>query len=231
MRLPYCAAKLVLPVFLPLLCRWEIKGERELPQGRVIVAANHLANFDIPVLMMAISRRISFMAEEELFRFPLGPGFRLFESFPVRRGAIDRNALEKAGEVLRRKGCVLGMFPEGRKSPTAQLQPGYPGTAQVALRNDAYILPIGIAGTEKVKERIQGPISFLHRPPVTVTIGKPLRLVRPEGPLSHAYLKKCTDAIMYKLAELLPESYHGVYKLSERDRSPDREQMYAAISL
>jgi 1-acyl-sn-glycerol-3-phosphate acyltransferase len=231
MRLPYNAAKLLLPVFFPLLCRWEIKGERgPLPRGPVVVAANHLANFDIPLLMIALPRRISFMAEEELFRFPLGTGFRLFDSFPVRRGAMDKGALGKAAEVLKQEDCVLGMFPEGRKSPKAQLQRGYPGTAQIALRNDAYILPVALTGTERVKDRITSLSSVGRRPLATVTFGQPFKLARPSGSLSHAQLKSCTDAIMYKLAELLPEEYRGEYKLGEREIQSPRERTYAAVS-
>jgi 1-acyl-sn-glycerol-3-phosphate acyltransferase len=218
MRLPYDATKLMLPVFFPLLCRWEIKGERgSLPEGPLIVAANHLSNYDIPLLVISISRRISFMGQEELYRFPFGVGFRLFDSFPIHRGRVDRQAFDKVNEVLSREDWALGMFPEGRKSPTAQLQPAHPGTALIALQSDAYILPVGISGTEKVKERIERPTSFFHRPLVTASIGKPFKLPQQaDGKMTRGHLKSCADIIMAKLCELLPQAYHGVYAHGEQ---------------
>jgi 1-acyl-sn-glycerol-3-phosphate acyltransferase len=193
------------------------------------VVANHLSNFDIPLLLVAIPRRISFMAQEELFRFPYSPGFRLFESFPVHRGRIDREAFDRAKEALKRKDWALGMFPEGRKSAEAQLQPGRTGTALVALRHDAYLLPVGIAGTEKVKERLNGLRSFLHRPVIKADIGKPFKLPSAAGKLTHAHLELCTDIIMRQVARLLPESYQGVYKLEEHEVPKTTERTHAAV--
>lgn len=169
------------------------------------------------------------MGQEELFRLPLGPGFRLFGSFPIHRGRVDREAFDKANMVLNQENWALGMFPEGRKSPTAQLQPAHPGTALVALRNDAYILPVGIAGTEKVKERIESPTSLFRRPLVTANIGKPFKLPRADGKVTHAHLKSCTDIIMGQLCELLPEAYHGVYARDERT-SHAESPVHATIS-
>jgi 1-acyl-sn-glycerol-3-phosphate acyltransferase len=230
MRLPYDAAKLLLPVFFPLVCRWEIKGERgPLPQGPLVVAANHLSNYDIPLLGISISRRISFMGQEELFRFPLGPGLRLFGSFPIHRGRVDRQAFDKVNRVLSRENWALGMFPEGRKSPTAQLQPAHPGTALIALQNDAYILPVGIAGTEKVKERIERRSSFFHRPLITANVGQPFKLPPADGKLTRIHVRSCTDIIMVKLRELLPEAYHGVYASIEQT-SHAESPVHATIS-
>jgi 1-acyl-sn-glycerol-3-phosphate acyltransferase len=230
MRVPYDVAKRLLPVFLPFICRWDIKGGKSpLPEGPLVVAANHLSNFDIPLLGMSVSRRISFMGQEELFRFPLGPGFRLFDSFPIHRGRVDRQAFDKVNEVLSREGWALGMFPEGRKSPTAQLQPAHPGTALIALQSDAYILPVGISGTEKVKERIERPTSFFHRPLVTASIGKPFRLPQADGKMTRGHLKSCTDIIMAKLCELLPQAYHGVYAHGEQT-SHAKSPVHATIS-
>jgi 1-acyl-sn-glycerol-3-phosphate acyltransferase len=213
MDLIYSITKLSIKVLLPLLCCWEVQKEKEpLPSEPLIIVANHLSNFDIPLLGICLPRKISFMGEEELFRFPLNLLWCALGSFPVHRRWVDRKAFYKASEVLKKKGWVLGMFPEGIKSPNAQLLKAHPGAALIAFRNDAYILPVGIAGTEKVKERIKVPSYLFRRPLVTLNLGKPFKLPPVEGRPTHNQLDSFTDFIMRQLAELLPQNYRGVYK-------------------
>lgn len=204
----YYAGTALMKFLLLLLTRWQVKGKENIPaRGPLIVVANHLSLVDPPLLSASIPRRIVFMAKEEAFRHPVeGPLARGWRAFPVRRERLDREALRQARQVLE-EGLALGMFPEGKRSPTTQMQQGYAGTSLLALRNSAPILPVGITGTE----RINGITFIFRRPKITVNIGEPLSLPPVDGRLSRDQLARATDLIMWRIAELLPESYQGFY--------------------
>ena len=137
-----------------------------------------------------------------------------YGAFPVKRGQSDRGALRRALELLR-KGLVLGMFPEGKRSSDTQLQSPEPGTSLLAARSGVPIVPVGIAGSENVK----GIGFVLHRPQITVTIGRSFLLPSAEGKLTRSRLAQYSDSIMERIAELLPESYRGIYDLRGSLRS------------
>jgi len=210
-RILYNAVKPVLAVLLHLVCRYKVNNRPSaLPEGPVIVASNHLSWIDIPLLGVALPRRISFMAKEEYARSRLHRIFiRFLGSFTVERGTIDRSALKRAEQMLQ-KGYALGIFPEGTRSKSFQLIQAGPGTAYVALRNDAYILPVGISGTENIRQRYEGK-RFMYRPDVVINIGEPFKLPGVDGKPSRQQLASYTETIMRSLAALLPESYRGAY--------------------
>lgn len=205
----YTLSTLLMRLALRALSRWEVEGAEMVPkEGPFVLISNHLSLVDPPLLSASIPRRIIFMAKEEAYRsFPMGLGVRAFGAFPVRRGEPDRRALRRAEEVLRR-GEVLGMFPEGTRSQNAQMQRAYPGTCFIALRSGALILPVGITGTE----RIEGLYWLFQRPAITVRIGEPFHLLSQRKRLSSSELEALTEAMMRKVAKLLPESYQGVYR-------------------
>jgi len=94
-----------------------------------------------------VGRRVVFMAKDEMFHWPVfGLYVRLIGAFPVRRFEADLKALRRAVQLVRR-GEALVMFPEGTRSKTGSMTPGHPGTAMVALRTGAPILPVAITGT------------------------------------------------------------------------------------
>ena len=204
----YYLETLLVKILLRLLTRREVRGKENIPaEGPVIVVANHLNIADPPLLSASIGRRIVFMAKEESFHHPIqGPLVRGFRAFPVRRGQLDRRALRWAQEVLN-DGLALGMFPEGTRSATAQLQPGRSGTALIALRYGVPILPVGLTGTEK----ILGLRFLFRRVPITVNIGRPFMLPVVDGRLTKDKLASATAQLMTHVAELLPQDYRGVY--------------------
>jgi 1-acyl-sn-glycerol-3-phosphate acyltransferase len=194
---------------LLIFSRWRVTGRRNVPKkGPLIIVANHLNLADPPLLSASIPRRIVFMVKQEFYYGRWDTRFvRAFGAFPVRRGGVDRGALRQAETVLR-EGQVLGMFPEGTRSPNAQMQHAYPGTALIAMRSGAPILPVGISGTE----RIHGVKSVvLGHPHITVNIGQPFSPPPACSKITNAQLKELTELIMRRIAELVPQSYQGVY--------------------
>lgn len=88
------------------------------------------------------------------------------------------------------------------------MQQGYTGTALIALRSGATILPVGITGTEE----INGISVVFRHPTITVNIGEPFKPPSIDGRLTKDHLALATDFIMERIAELLPESYRGCYE-------------------
>ncbi len=191
--------------------RFEVVGREHIPrQGPLILASNHLNNADPPMIALAIRPRFPmYMAKREMIRWPvLGPAFRIFGAFPVRRGAADLSALRAASEHLE-SGALLVMFPEGTRSRTGGLTKGHPGTAIIAIRSGAPVLPVAVTGSEK----IGWPWIFLRPlsvPHIKVTIGEPFHLPEYERVTSET-TAEATDIIMRRIAELLPPKYRGVY--------------------
>ena len=200
----YYVCRVLIRILLPLLTRWQVKGVENIPgQGPLLVVANHLNLADPPILGIGLRRRVIFMAKEELFRSKvLGYFTGGLGSFPVHRGRADRKALRQSEKVLA-EGLALVIFPEATRSQNAQLQSAFPGSALIAWRSGAPILPVGISGTERIK----GISWLLRRPRVTVNIGHPFRLPSVDGKLTRVELDKFTDYIMGHIAELLPVEY------------------------
>jgi 1-acyl-sn-glycerol-3-phosphate acyltransferase len=193
----------------------DVRGMDNVPRhGPLILVSNHFNTADPPVLTWAMPRRVVWMAKKELFdNLMIGTLFRLFGLIPVRRFEADLSALRKSLRALKR-GQVLGMFPEGTRSAGKGLTAGEPGTAVLALRSGAPILPVAIWGTEHVKL----PRDLLRRTPISVRFGQPFRLPETRR-VTKAQVASGTDEIMRRIAELLPPQYRGVYGEQPAERS------------
>ncbi|HOB88057.1 MAG TPA: lysophospholipid acyltransferase family protein [Bacillota bacterium] len=144
----------ILRFLMRIAFRMQVEGKESVPsQGGVILAANHLSGLDPIVVGCALDRRVRFMAKHELFDNPiLGFLIRSLGAFPVRRGKDDKDAFRTALEVLR-SGEVLGIFPEGTRSAEGRLQKAYSGAAVLAEKTGAYLVPVGIIGTDKIMRK------------------------------------------------------------------------------
>jgi 1-acyl-sn-glycerol-3-phosphate acyltransferase len=214
-------------LLLGLFGRGQVAGLENIPsEGPLIVVSNHISWLDPPLIGATLGRHVHFMAKEELFSVPfVGWVVKNYGAFPVRRGESDRQAMHTALATLR-AGGVLGMFPEGHRSETAQLQPGHSGAAVLAMRTGAPVLPIGITGSQNLL-RLPG---LLTRPRYKLNFGRTFVLAprasrrECDSKIDHKIagkidkerlprdaLAEALDEMMQHIAELLPEEYKGVY--------------------
>ena len=192
----------------PFLIRLHVEGRENIPDhGPYLIVINHLSAFDTPILLMLCPHKITAFAAAKhrsnlLFRIILEMGGSIW----VRRGEIDRQALQEALDWLK-QGNVLGLAPEGtRARGIYAMQQGKKGVAYLATRADVPIVPVGLTGTEKIKDNAP----HLRRTDVNIVVGKPFRL--PEsGRVRGQKLDEYTDIVMHRIAELLPPEYRGVY--------------------
>ena len=232
-------ASFVMRVVTRLFTRVEIEGEfASFPRtGPVLVAANHASNAD-PVLTggflnTRLGRPMNWMGKREVFDWPFISWLaRHGGVHPVDRGAADVEAFRTAMRILS-EGHILAVFPEGTRSPDGRLQPAKDGVTVLAARSNAWIVPIGIANSDRLWPR--GTRMPQRTPRVIVRIGTPFRLAEalaaesaaaPGGgptadvagadPLSAGASRRRsntagTDLIMRRIAALLPERQQGVY--------------------
>ena len=178
----------------------DASGVENLPKdGPVVLAANHVTNFDVFPMQFSLPRPIFFMAKAELHRNPiLDVALRHLGSFPVERGARDEWALRHAQKVLEHRQ-MLGIFPEGKRNKGRGLRPAKTGAARLALAVNCPIVPMAVEGTQRMFQR------FPRRTLVHITVGEPIFPQHGDTALS------LTDRIMFSLAELLPPKQRGVY--------------------
>jgi 1-acyl-sn-glycerol-3-phosphate acyltransferase len=195
---------------------WEVRGRENTPaQGPVLIVCNHLHVADPPIVAASIKLKCVLMAKEQLFQHGWSRFWvKNFGSFPVRRGGIDREAIRQAEEWLK-KGVSVIMFPEGSRSQNAQIQPALPGAALIAFRMGVPILPVGIAGTNKLRHLAW---CLWHRPRITVTIGQPFSLPMKDGKATREQRNELMTDIMKRVAALLPKKYRGVYDIEKSNQ-------------
>lgn len=208
-----------------LCCRPTIEGVERLPvSGGAILASNHLAVVDSFFLPLLVPRRIAFLAKQEYFTQPgiLGWCKRHFFAgvgqVPVDRsgGSAAQAAMSTAVRLLC-EGKVLGIYPEGTRSPDGRLYKGKTGVARMALEAGVPVIPVAMFGTDKVN-----PIgSRMWRPHrVRIKIGEPLDFSRYAGMAGDRFIERSiTDEIMYALMELSGQTYVDLYAASVKERA------------
>ena len=202
---------------LAILGRPKIEGLEHVPQsGPAILASNHLAVMDSFYLPLVERRRITFLAKSEYFT---GTGFKGWLSrwfftavgqVPIDRSSADaaQGALDTAERVLG-EGKLLGMYPEGTRSPDGRLYKGKTGLARLALETGVPVIPVAMIGTNKVNPP---GTSMLRFSKVTVRFGKPMDFSRFEGLAGNRFIERAViDEVIYELMGLSDQEYVDIY--------------------
>ena len=186
-----------------LTSRIRLRGLYNVPrQGAFIIASNHLAWTDIPLVPLHFHRKVVYMAKEEYFSSKLAWLVRFLGAFPVKRGEADRQALRAAEQQLK-KGNILVIFPEGTRSRTRTMATAHAGMGMIALRTGVPVVPVAIWGSENALKKLGAPI--------TISYGQPMVLTPKGKKMTREDIDEATEKVMRKIAEMLPPEYQGVY--------------------
>jgi len=143
--------RMIFSFIFSVIFRYQVTGLENLPvQGGYILASNHLSLWDPPLIATPVLPHIHYMAKQELFAIPVFSAIiRELGVFPVKRATADRNAIRTAVKLLQ-KGAVVGIFPEGTRSKTGQLQPPEAGLELIASLARVPVIPVAIIGTNQI---------------------------------------------------------------------------------
>jgi 1-acyl-sn-glycerol-3-phosphate acyltransferase len=221
----YWVLKALLSPILRLLWRVDVEGRENIPlTGAVVLAPNHVSFCDSLFMPLVVRRRVTFVAKAEYFdSWKTAWFFRAAGQIPMRRegGSASERALATARDVLN-NGGILGIYPEGTRSPDGRLYRGHTGVARLALGCGVPVVPVGLIGTTDVQARGSNMMRPFRR--VTIRFGPPLDLARFQGtsatdPLT---LRTVTDELMFEIRRLSGQVYvdryakrHGVVGGSE----------------
>lgn len=208
---------------LSLLGRPKVEGLEHIPaSGPVILASNHLAVADSFFLPLVVRRRITFLAKSEYFTGTgLKGSFNRWFYTAAGQVPIDRTdadaaqaALETAERLLK-QGKLLGMYPEGTRSPDGRLYKGKTGLARLALETGVPVIPVAMIGTDVVNP----PGSKMWRfGRVTVKFGKPMDFTRFEGLAGNRFIERAViDEVIYELMTLSGQEYVDIYAATVKE--------------
>lgn len=208
---------------LYFLGRPKVEGLEHIPSsGPAILASNHLAVMDSFYLPLVVRRRITFLAKSEYFT---GTGlkgwFQRWFFTAVGQVPIDRTDADSAqaalttAERLLSAGKLLGMYPEGTRSPDGRLYKGKTGLARLALHTGVPVIPVAMVGTNVVNPPGTNMLRFGR---VTVRFGKPMDFSRFEGLAGNRFIERAvTDEVIYELMELSGQEYVDIYAASLKE--------------
>ena len=202
------------------LFRAKITGADNIPAtGPVLLAANHLSAGDTFILPAMVGRSVTFPAKAELFRGDRGLGskvvawfLRLIKQVPIDRSG-GRSSLAAFGPILDTlaNGGVVGIFPEGKRSPDGRLYKGKTGVARMALASGAPVVPIALFDTQTVRTWLGTP--WIRRP--RIVVGEPRSFPEYHNRVDdHAVMRWITDEVMAAIMDLSGQTYVDVYASS-----------------
>lgn len=220
----------VLGPVLRLLFRPWVKGLDNVPaEGAAILASNHLSFSDSIFMPVMVPRPVAFLAKSEYFT---GTGikgrltaafFRLTNQLPMDRsgGAASAQSLNAGMDVLK-NGSLLGIYPEGTRSPDGRLYRGKVGVARLALQARVPVIPVAMIGTDKVQP-IGKRVPNIRR--IGMIFGEPLDFSRYYGMEDDRLIQRSvTDEIMYELMRLSGQEYVDEYAAAVKLRLAGKAQ-------
>lgn len=215
---------LLLGPLLRLIFRPWVRGMENIPtSGAAILASNHLSFSDSIFLPLQTRRPVVFLAKSEYFTGKGVKGalvrwfFKSTGQLPIdRSGGKASEASLNTGLGVLSQGLVLGIYPEGTRSPDGKLYRGRTGIARMALESKVPVIPVAMIDTEKVQP-IGKRLPRIRR--VGIVIGKPLDFSRFDGMEGdRIVLRAVTDEIMYELRKLSGQEYVDAYASSVKEK-------------
>ncbi len=208
----YRMLRRALPPIVNRYFRVAVDGLGNVPRdGAAILASNHLSFLDSVVLPINVPRPVYFLGKADYWDswrtrwFVRGTGV-----VPVDRdGGEKGEASLRAGVDILRGGALLGIYPEGTRSPDGRLYRGKTGPVRMALEADVPIVPCAVVGTDGAMP--SGKL-LARRHDVRVRYGRPLDLSRYHERRTDPFaLRSATDELMYEIMRLSGQEYVDEY--------------------
>jgi 1-acyl-sn-glycerol-3-phosphate acyltransferase len=227
------------PILKAVFRPW-VEGMDNIPEeGGAILASNHLSFSDSFFLPMEMQRRLTFLAKGDYFTGRGVKGkltaafFKGINQVPVdRSGGRASEAALNAGVDLLERGELLGIYPEGTRSPDGRLYRGKTGIARMALEAGVPVIPVAMINTFDIQPPGQVIPKVMR---VGIRIGKPLDFSRYAGMEGDRFvLRSITDEIMYELMQLSGQEYVDQYATKAKEdiadaRAAAREALVADV--
>lgn len=211
----YKTLRSIVRFIMNMIADVEVVGLEKLPQGNVMLAANHLGRLDTAVLLYVLDREDIIMAVAEKYKnHPLfGAIGRTANAIWLNRFEADFAALR---EILARmqKGGLMVIAPEGTRSKTMSMQEGKMGVAFLASKSGYPVMPVALTGTED--GGIISNLKRFRRSKIKVVAGDLFYVEIPKGSGREKAMREATDEIMCRIAVELPEKYRGFYAAHPR---------------
>jgi 1-acyl-sn-glycerol-3-phosphate acyltransferase len=206
----YRTLRSIVRFFMKIITEIEVHGIEKLPEGNVIVAANHLGRLDTAALLCILDREDIIMPVAEKYKdHPLyGAIGRAANAVWLNRFEADYSAFRQILERMK-QGGILVIAPEGTRSKTEALQEAKMGVAFLASKSGFPVLPVAVAGTED--RVILENLKHFRRSKITVRAAELMSIDIPRGAGREEGMRQATDEIMCQIAARLPEKYRGVY--------------------
>ncbi len=193
-----------------IICKVDAEELHKVPEeGPLIVAANHVNFLDAPVVISHLQPRpISGLAKKETWDNPLLAFlFNMWDAIPIDRDMADFSAFRKAQKALA-AGKILAVAPEGTRTGNGELIQAKPGIVLLAVKSGVPVMPMAYYGHEDFFENIKR----LKRTPIHIRVGTPFKIKLTGIQKDKGLMQDVADAIMLKIAALMPEKYLGYYR-------------------
>jgi 1-acyl-sn-glycerol-3-phosphate acyltransferase len=142
-------------LLLGLGVRVAVEGGENVPAGPAVYAANHGSALDIPILFGYLPANFRFIHKRSLYLVPV-LGWSLWAAGHV---GIDRGNPFRARKSLHaaaqriQGGTSVAVFPEGTRSPDAEVRPFKRGSFVLALEAGVPVVPVSLLGVKRVVPR------------------------------------------------------------------------------
>lgn len=231
----YWFFKALLWIPIRILAPTKVSGAENVPaKGAVVLAGNHISYAETVLIPANLRRRVTFPAKAEAFSMPglggrfLGWFLRAIGQVPMDRsgGRASAASMDEANHVLT-TGGVLGIFPEGTRSPDGRMYKGRTGVARLVLQNRVPVVPVASVGTEIVR----GPLGIPYVRSPRLRYGRMLDFTPwADNASDREVLRWVTDVTMAEIQKLSGQRYVDAYASSVKSGILTPEEVEARVA-
>ena len=192
--------------------RLKIYDNHKVPEtGRVIIAGNHTAWFDIVGTWLTTKRRCYIMVKDSIYKHKIFKGFlQSVNTVPVKRGRLDREAYDRTVELLEAENAFI-IFPEGTRNKNTGMLEFKDGTARFALTTGSPIVPVALYNFKYILA------SFPWTKKTAILVGDIIQVEKLPDDADHRMVTEATRELTAKLSQTINDLYSKLEKMRENE--------------